>query len=275
MIEEKIKKMPIFAARFSGLRGDRTQAEFAEFLGISRPTVGFYENGERIPDALVLKQIAGRCGVTTDYLVGLSDNKVKENSDIGSEFGLSDSAINQLKKKKSNKFYTISLSYLIEQHECLQWLVTYLLSFIPHKVKETNYKYVPLKNRTFKYFKDIAFSAFINRLPKYQNEAQLYFESNKEKLEAILEEYVLSNANISECRSAIYVNEDCYDPDELDEISEEDYKYYLEVSEFDIDEHIKEAEEYERTRKQAIEKILELYEEKKEGALNADDPETR
>lgn len=73
MIEEKNTKMPIFAERFNRLRGKKTQAEFAEFLGISRATVGFYENGDRIPDAMVLKQIAERCGVTTDYLVGLSD----------------------------------------------------------------------------------------------------------------------------------------------------------------------------------------------------------
>lgn len=96
MNEARKDKMPIFAARFSVLRGERTQAEFAEFLGISRPTVGFYENGERIPDALVLKQIAERCGVTTDYLVGLSDNREAKNFDAGARFGLSDDAVKHL-----------------------------------------------------------------------------------------------------------------------------------------------------------------------------------
>lgn len=55
------KRMPIFAERFAQLRGEMTQAEFAEFLGISRPTVGFYENGVRLPDALLLCQIAEKC----------------------------------------------------------------------------------------------------------------------------------------------------------------------------------------------------------------------
>ncbi len=98
MSEARKDKMPIFAARFSGLRGDRTQAEFAEFLGISRPTVGFYENGERIPDALVLKQIAERCGVTTDYLVGLSDVKTidRDLQTINNITGLSEEAIHAL-----------------------------------------------------------------------------------------------------------------------------------------------------------------------------------
>lgn len=68
-------KMPIFRERFCSLRGSKTQAEFAEFIGISRPTVGFYENGERLPDALVLRKIAEKCGVSADWLLGLSDVK--------------------------------------------------------------------------------------------------------------------------------------------------------------------------------------------------------
>ena len=50
-----------FAERFSKLRRDESQKDFAERIGISRPTVGFYENGDRLPQADVLKQIAG-CG---------------------------------------------------------------------------------------------------------------------------------------------------------------------------------------------------------------------
>lgn len=68
-------KMPIFRERFCSLRGSKTQAEFAEFIGISRPTVGFYENGERLPDALVLRKIAKKCRVSVDWLLGLSEIK--------------------------------------------------------------------------------------------------------------------------------------------------------------------------------------------------------
>jgi len=67
--------MPVFAERFGALRQEyeMSQDAFAEFLGISRPTVGFYENGSRLPDAMVLRQIALRCDISTDYLLGLSD----------------------------------------------------------------------------------------------------------------------------------------------------------------------------------------------------------
>ena len=61
--------------RFRSLRGDMTQADFAKFVGISRPTVGFYENGERLPDALALKKIAEKCEISVDWLLGLSDVK--------------------------------------------------------------------------------------------------------------------------------------------------------------------------------------------------------
>lgn len=69
----KQRKFPVFADRFSQLRGEKTQDEFAAFLGISRPTVGFYENGVRLPDAQILRQIADKCNVSADWLLGLSD----------------------------------------------------------------------------------------------------------------------------------------------------------------------------------------------------------
>ena len=68
-------RFPIFRERFSQLRGDMKQDEFAEFLGFSRPTVALYESGKRVPDAVTLKTIAEKCGVSADWLLGLSDVK--------------------------------------------------------------------------------------------------------------------------------------------------------------------------------------------------------
>ena len=67
-------RLPIFQERFKQLRGDLTQAQFAEKLGISRPTVSLYECGERIPDAEVLQTIASKCDVSSDYLIGLAEH---------------------------------------------------------------------------------------------------------------------------------------------------------------------------------------------------------
>lgn len=68
-------RFPQFTKRFRELRGKRDNTEFAKFLGISRQTVGFYYNGDRIPDAMMLKEIAEKCDVSTDYLLGLTDTQ--------------------------------------------------------------------------------------------------------------------------------------------------------------------------------------------------------
>lgn len=71
-------RLPIFRERFSALRGEMTQAQFADKLGISRATVGLYETGSRLPDALGIKNIAEKCGVSADYLIGLTDVRTSE-----------------------------------------------------------------------------------------------------------------------------------------------------------------------------------------------------
>ena len=82
---EKKDRMPLFRINFNILKkkyGFETNEEFAGFLGMSRQTVGFYLNGDRIPDALILAHIANKCDVSADWLLGLAevptrDEKVK------------------------------------------------------------------------------------------------------------------------------------------------------------------------------------------------------
>lgn len=91
--ERKLK----FAERFNELRGAESQKDFAERIGVSRPTVGFYENGDRLPQADVLAQIADRCGVTSDWLLGLSDYTYDASRQITlAELGFSEKAANQI-----------------------------------------------------------------------------------------------------------------------------------------------------------------------------------
>ena len=72
-MKQERTRLQIFTDRFRELQGDRSNTEFAKFLGISRQTVGFYCNGDRIPDALGIRDIAEKCGVSADWLLGLSD----------------------------------------------------------------------------------------------------------------------------------------------------------------------------------------------------------
>jgi len=52
-----------------------TQEEMAKKLGISTSAYGFYEQGKIIPDTLKVLEMAKMFDVTTDYLLGLVDNK--------------------------------------------------------------------------------------------------------------------------------------------------------------------------------------------------------
>ena len=90
-------RLPEFTDRFSKLRGDKSQAQFSDELGISRPTVALYENGQRIPDAVTLKTIAEKCNVSADYLIGLRDDPTtdKDVQFIVDYTGLSSDTINK------------------------------------------------------------------------------------------------------------------------------------------------------------------------------------
>ena len=68
-----VSRLPVFTERFNKLRGDMTLDQFASRIGISRNTVGLYASGARIPDAVILSQIAAACDVSADYLLGLTD----------------------------------------------------------------------------------------------------------------------------------------------------------------------------------------------------------
>ena len=91
-------RFPVFAERFRELRGEKTQDEFALLLDISRPTVYYYENGERLPDALVIQRICERCNVSADWLLGISDVKTVdvETAAISKLIGLDEAAIKKL-----------------------------------------------------------------------------------------------------------------------------------------------------------------------------------
>ena len=98
MPRSKEKRLPILTERFIKLRGSMTQAEFADYLGLSRPTVSLYESGTRIPDAVILRSIAEKKNVSTDYLLGLREDPVsdKDLQFIVDYTGLSSEAIEKL-----------------------------------------------------------------------------------------------------------------------------------------------------------------------------------
>ena len=104
--EKKEPRLRVFRERFNILREEHgpSNTEFATFLAMSRQTIGFYLNGDRIPDALTLKNIADKCHVSADWLLGKTDIKTdnKVVSDICKYTGLSEDSVEKLHGKLKN-----------------------------------------------------------------------------------------------------------------------------------------------------------------------------
>lgn len=89
-----------FGKRLRLLRQNKklTQKELAKLINISESAVGMYERDEREPSFDLINKIAGFFEVTTDYLLGRSDQPEfsKAQSDFIKDVSLS---IDELKEK--------------------------------------------------------------------------------------------------------------------------------------------------------------------------------
>ncbi|MEN8905054.1 MAG: helix-turn-helix transcriptional regulator [Clostridiales bacterium] len=56
-----------------------SQKKLSKLIGLKESTISSYETGNSSPDVDKLKKIALALGTTTDYLIGLSNNKIGEN----------------------------------------------------------------------------------------------------------------------------------------------------------------------------------------------------
>ncbi|MDO4942663.1 MAG: helix-turn-helix transcriptional regulator [Lachnospiraceae bacterium] len=67
----------ILAIRIKSLRTELnlTQRQFAEKVGCTAATLSAYENGSKSPSLEIVKNIADKCNVSIDWLVGLSNQK--------------------------------------------------------------------------------------------------------------------------------------------------------------------------------------------------------
>jgi len=65
----------ILSKRLKQLRTENNlyQKNVAIKIGITESGYGYYEQGKRVPDSMMLNKLAGLYNVTTDYLLGNSD----------------------------------------------------------------------------------------------------------------------------------------------------------------------------------------------------------
>lgn len=86
-----------FSSRLKKLREDHglSQAELADKLSISRGSISFYENNSRVPDIDILFSLCKYFSVTSDYLIGLSDDP-EQKPTATKDLGLSYAAVDRL-----------------------------------------------------------------------------------------------------------------------------------------------------------------------------------
>ena len=72
--------MEIFAKRLKGLRKEkkRTQAQMADYLQCSLRAYQYYESATHYPEIPDLLKLADFFGVSTDYLLGRSQERLAE-----------------------------------------------------------------------------------------------------------------------------------------------------------------------------------------------------
>lgn len=126
-----------FKRRLSQLRAESglSQSKLAKQLEISPATIGYYENGDRLPDIDIVARIASFFDVTADYLLGFSNARTTErNMKTACEItGLSEESIKNIQKtkkmldKKSNKV-DISMKKCIDGVEPYEVLNLFLSS---------------------------------------------------------------------------------------------------------------------------------------------------
>jgi transcriptional regulator with XRE-family HTH domain len=104
------------------------QSQLAKDLHITRQAVNSYVLGLTVPDIERLELMARKFNVPSDYLLGLTDNKDKNNIDIGAALGLSDKAIEALKECHTNGGENIiqAVCALLEEQDTLRAITEYL-----------------------------------------------------------------------------------------------------------------------------------------------------
>lgn len=112
----------LFSKRLKDLRKERNinQEQLAKEIGASRGSISFYEKGSRMPDISTLDKLASYFNVSTDYLLGRTDEQMSniEIQSIQNMTGLSSKAVNKLKliKEKNTMLFDnvlYAINYLI------------------------------------------------------------------------------------------------------------------------------------------------------------------
>lgn len=109
----------IFPSRLRSLMDEKkvTQAELAKICGVQRQSVAQWREGNTRPEILSLGKIAEFFGVSSDYLIGLTDNKTTDKATLETcaTLGITEKSVEFLSDPK-NEYYRHGIDVLISQH---------------------------------------------------------------------------------------------------------------------------------------------------------------
>ena len=69
------KNFNVTISRLKNLQGNKSVAAFARHIGIPQKTLDICIKGERKPSVEIVLHVCARCGVSADWLLGLSDER--------------------------------------------------------------------------------------------------------------------------------------------------------------------------------------------------------
>lgn len=121
--------------RLKEVRGDMSQSECASRLNISRAALSYYENGGRAIDTTVLCEFCKLFNVSSDYILGISENKTT-NKDIKTACavtGLSEEAIQSV-ININEKMSLEDLNYILKSPYFVDILEDFLHTRIQKKL---------------------------------------------------------------------------------------------------------------------------------------------
>jgi transcriptional regulator with XRE-family HTH domain len=157
----------IFPERLKTVRKNAglSQIEFAKKLGITRQSVSYYENGERLPDIQILTDICKVANCSPNYLLGLQDTMQDINADISAVTGLSEDSIEKMAK---NKNYAVILNFAVNTNEF--WTLISVLDYLARININLSPKFGEM---SFESFFEYCGQIELNKLMKKAKEAEL------------------------------------------------------------------------------------------------------
>lgn len=148
-----------FPTRLRELREGKgiPQITLSQVLGVSKSTVGLWENGDTLPDAKMVHDLAIYFDVSADYLLGLSDGAKHEYHDFARLTHFSPITIGNLMEISGHAHdeicfsrYRVAFEYLLSSfsfREIISLFCEYMDTTIPHgEVKDFDKMYIKLDN---------------------------------------------------------------------------------------------------------------------------------